>query len=64
IEKVDKLTVKLHLDRPNAHLLFALYDYPSMIAPDQHHPPPAPPLPALRQYAPVHPLLGHHSQPP
>ena len=34
IEKVDELTVKLHLDRPNANLLFALYDYPSMIAPE------------------------------
>ena len=34
IEKVDDFTVKLHLDRPNANLLLALYDYPSMIAPE------------------------------
>ena len=34
IEKVDELTVKLHLDRPEVNLLLALYDYPSMIAPD------------------------------
>jgi peptide/nickel transport system substrate-binding protein len=34
IERVDELTVKLHLDRPNVNLLFALYDYPSMIAPE------------------------------
>ena len=33
IEKVDDLTVKLHLDRPDVNLLLALYDYPSMIAP-------------------------------
>ncbi len=34
IEKIDDLTVELHLDRPNVNLLFALYDYPSMIAPE------------------------------
>jgi len=34
IERVDDFTVKLHLDRPNANLLLALYDYPSMIAPE------------------------------
>ena len=34
IEKVDDLTVKLHLDRTNFNLLLALYDYPSMIAPE------------------------------
>ena len=34
IEKVDDLTVKLHLDRPDVNLLLALYDYPSMIAPE------------------------------
>ena len=28
------MTIKLHLDRPNANLLLALYDYPSMIAPE------------------------------
>ena len=33
IEKMDNLTIKLHLDRPNYDLLLALYDYPSMIAP-------------------------------
>ena len=32
MEKVDDLTVKLHLDRPDVNLLLALYDYPSMIA--------------------------------
>jgi len=34
VEKVDDLTVKLTLDRPNADLLLAFYDYPTMIAPD------------------------------
>jgi len=34
IEKVDDLTIKLTLDRPYADLPLALYDYPSMIAPD------------------------------
>jgi peptide/nickel transport system substrate-binding protein len=34
VEKVDDLTIKLHLDRPNADLLYAFYDYPTMIAPD------------------------------
>ena len=34
IEKVDDFTVNLKLDRPNANLLLALYDYPSMIAPE------------------------------
>ncbi|MEE8391150.1 MAG: ABC transporter substrate-binding protein [Anaerolineae bacterium] len=34
IEKVDDLTIKLTLDRPNSNLLLALYDYPSMIAPE------------------------------
>ena len=34
IEKADDLTVKLHLDRPEVNLLLALYDYPSMIAPE------------------------------
>jgi peptide/nickel transport system substrate-binding protein len=34
IEKVDDLTIKFHLDRPNANLLYAFYDYPPMIAPD------------------------------
>ncbi len=34
MEKVDDLTVKLHLDRPEVNLLLALYDYPSMIAPE------------------------------
>ena len=33
IEKVDDLTIKLTLNRPNADLLLAFYDYPSMIAP-------------------------------
>ena len=34
IEKVDDLTIKLHLERPNASLLLSFYDYPSMIAPE------------------------------
>ena len=34
IEKVDDLTVKFILDRPNADFLLAFYDYPTMIAPD------------------------------
>jgi peptide/nickel transport system substrate-binding protein len=34
VEKVDDLTVKLTLDRPNADLLLAFYDYPTMIAPE------------------------------
>jgi len=34
IEKVDDLTIKLTLDRPYADLPLALYDYPSMIAPE------------------------------
>ncbi len=34
IEKVDDLTIKLRLNRPNADLLLAFYDYPSMIAPE------------------------------
>ncbi len=34
IEKVDDLTVRLRLDRPEVNLLLALYDYPSMIAPE------------------------------
>ena len=34
IEKVDDLTIKLTLNRPNADLLLAFYDYPSMIAPE------------------------------
>ena len=34
MEKVDGLTVKLKLDRPEVNLLLALYDYPSMIAPE------------------------------
>ncbi len=33
IEKVDDLTVKFTLDRPNADFLLAFYDYPTMIAP-------------------------------
>jgi peptide/nickel transport system substrate-binding protein len=34
IEKVDPLTIKLTLDRPYSDLPLALYDYPSMIAPE------------------------------
>jgi len=34
IEKVDDLTIKLHLNRPNADLMLSFYDYPSMIAPE------------------------------
>lgn len=34
VEKVDDLTIKLRLDRPNADVLLAFYDYPSMIAPE------------------------------
>ncbi len=34
IEKVDDLTIKFHLDRPNADFLYAFYDYPTMIAPE------------------------------
>jgi peptide/nickel transport system substrate-binding protein len=34
IEKVDDLTIKFHLNRPNANFLYAFYDYPTMIAPD------------------------------
>ena len=34
IEKVDDLTVRLRLDRPDVNLPLALYDYPSMIAPE------------------------------
>ena len=33
IKKVDDLTIKLSLNRPNADLLLSFYDYPSMIAP-------------------------------
>ena len=34
VEKVDDYTVKLHLNRPYFAFPLALYDYPSMIAPD------------------------------
>ena len=34
IEKVDDLTVRLRLDRAEVNLPLALYDYPSMIAPE------------------------------
>ncbi len=34
VEKVDDLTVRLTLDRPNADLMLAFYDYPTMIAPE------------------------------
>ena len=34
VEKVDSHTVKLHLDRPYFAFPLALYDYPSMIAPE------------------------------
>jgi len=34
IEKVDDLTIKLHLDRPYFAVPLALYDYPAMIAPE------------------------------
>ncbi|MFP6742088.1 MAG: ABC transporter substrate-binding protein [Alphaproteobacteria bacterium] len=34
ITKIDDLTIKLSLDRPNADVLLAFYDYPSMIAPE------------------------------
>ena len=34
IEKIDDLTIKLRLNRPNADLLLSFYDYPSMIAPE------------------------------
>ena len=34
IEKVDELTVRLRLDRPEVNLPLAFYDYPSMIAPE------------------------------
>ena len=34
VEKVDDLTIKLRLDRPNADVLLSFYDYPSMIAPE------------------------------
>ena len=34
IEKVDELTVRLRLDRADVNLPLALYDYPSMIAPE------------------------------
>ena len=34
IEKVDDMTVKLTLSRPYADVPLALYDYPSMIAPE------------------------------
>ena len=34
IEKMDDLTVRLRLDRPEVNLPLALYDYPSMIAPE------------------------------
>jgi peptide/nickel transport system substrate-binding protein len=34
IKKIDDLTIKLHLDRPYVNLIFAFYDYPSMIAPE------------------------------
>jgi peptide/nickel transport system substrate-binding protein len=34
IEKVDDLTIKFTLDRPNADFLLAFYDYPTMIAPE------------------------------
>ncbi len=34
VEKIDDLTIKLHLNRPNGDLLLSFYDYPSMIAPE------------------------------
>ena len=34
VEKVDDLTIRLRLDRPNADVLLSFYDYPSMIAPE------------------------------
>ena len=34
IIKIDDLTIKLSLNRPNADVLLAFYDYPSMIAPE------------------------------
>jgi peptide/nickel transport system substrate-binding protein len=34
ITKIDDLTIKLNLNRPNADVLLAFYDYPSMIAPE------------------------------
>ena len=34
IEKIDDLTIKFTLDRPNADFLLAFYDYPTMIAPE------------------------------
>jgi len=34
IEKVDDLTIKFHLNSPNADFLYAFYDYPTMIAPE------------------------------
>lgn len=34
IEKVDDLTIKFTLERPNADFLLAFYDYPTMIAPE------------------------------
>lgn len=34
IEKVDDLTIKLRLNRPNAEVMLSFYDYPSMIAPE------------------------------
>lgn len=34
IEKVDELTIKLHLDRPHFNVLLTLYSYASMIAPE------------------------------
>jgi peptide/nickel transport system substrate-binding protein len=34
IEKVDDLTIKLHLDRPYTNVLLSLYGYSSMIAPE------------------------------
>ena len=34
IEKIDELTIKLHLDRPHFNILLSLYAYSSMIAPE------------------------------
>lgn len=34
VKKVDDLTIKLHLNRPNGDLMLSFYDYPSMIAPE------------------------------
>ena len=34
IEKIDELTIKLHLDRPHFNILLSLNAYSSMIAPE------------------------------